>query len=337
MQVRACAIASAGRSILGMKTFDPATTPTKEVFDLLLGGVGPRPIALVSTISAAGEVNLSPFSFFNAFGGNPPTIAFSPSRRLRDNTTKHTFENLRDVPECVVQAVTYDMVQQVSLASTEYPRGVNEFDKSGLTPVPSNKVKPPRVAQSPFQMECRVAQIIELGGKPASGNLVICEVVQFHVDERLFVNGLIDPQRIDLVARMGGDFYARANGDAIFVVKKPIATRGIGYDQLPQFIRESEILSANNLGQLANVEKTPTPDEVTEIFARLLIRPENTSPEQLMQIEEYRALMRDLLHGSRADAGEWRRSCQRAAKLALESGDVEFAWAALLISVQTDS
>lgn len=316
-----------------MKTVDPASAATKEVFDLLLGGVGPRPIALVSTVSAAGDVNLSPFSFFNAFGANPPSIAFSPSRRLRDNTTKHTLENLRDVRECVVQAVTHAMVQQVSLASTEYPRGVDEFVKSGLTPLPSRLVRPPRVAQSPFQMECQVEQIIELGGKAASGNLVLCRVVLFHVDESIFTSGVIDPDKIDLVARMGGDFYARASGEAVFTVRKPVATRGIGYDQLPESFRTSEILSANNLGQLGNIEQIPSAADLESLRSSLeVVDADKHAFEQAEGAGDARLMLSHALARAATDQSEACRWCHRAARTALAADDILLAWGALLLA-----
>ena len=252
-----------------MRHINPKEASVREVFGLLQGGVAPRPIALVSTISASGEVNLSPFSFFNAFGGNPPTVAFSPSRRQRDGSIKHTYSNLMATRECVIQAVTHAMVQQVSLASTEYPEGVDEFQKTGLTPVPSELVKPPRVKESPFQMECTLKQMVPLGDGPGSGNLAICEVQRFHVAEDIFEDGVIHPDFIDLVGRNSADFYTRASGDAIFYVKKPLETRGIGYDRLPEFIRTSTVLSANNLGQLGNTERIPTEEEVTSFVADL--------------------------------------------------------------------
>jgi flavin reductase (DIM6/NTAB) family NADH-FMN oxidoreductase RutF len=198
-----------------MLHIDPKEKSVGEVFDYLLGGVAPRPIALVSTLSADGEPNLAPFSFFNAFGGNPPTVAFSPSRRRRDGTTKDTYHNLMATKECVIQVVTYEIHQQVNLASGEYEAGVDEFAKSGFTPVASDIVKPARVAESPFQMECKLKEIINLGDGPGSGNLCICEVVRFHIDERLFNDkGVIDPQLIDLVGRNSARFWTRAHGDA---------------------------------------------------------------------------------------------------------------------------
>lgn len=305
-----------------MLHFEPKDIPVKKTFDLLLGGVGPRPIALVSTISESGNVNLSPFSFFNAFGSNPPTVGFSPSRRLRDASTKHTYENLKATKECVIQAVTYSMVQQVSLASTEYAEGVDEFIKSGLTPEKSDLVKPPRVLESPFQMECRLVQMIELGGKHASGNLALCEVVKFHVREELFDGDVIHPQKIDLVARMGGDFYCRASGEAIFMVKKPVLTRGIGYDQLPKFIRESDILTANNLGQLGNIEWVPSESEVREFIARYRVS------DSQRDEKAYEVMLRQILSGNSQTDRE--RALFQVAKQALVEDEQEFAWKVLL-------
>ncbi|MCU0365413.1 MAG: flavin reductase family protein [Ignavibacteriaceae bacterium] len=214
-----------------MLHYEPKNLTVLEVHKLLLGGVAPRPIALVSTISKDGINNLSPFSFFNAFGANPPVVAFSPSRRGKDATLKDTYNNLIAVKECVIQAVTHSMVEQVSLASAEYAPDVDEFIKSGLTPIDSDIVKPKRVKESPFQMECQLMEIKSFGEGGASANLAVCEVVKFHVAEELFTNGIIDPLKIDLVARMSGDFYTRA-GSGVFVVEKPIGKKCIGYDQI---------------------------------------------------------------------------------------------------------
>jgi flavin reductase (DIM6/NTAB) family NADH-FMN oxidoreductase RutF len=248
-----------------MKEIDPAETSNPQIHKLLLGSVAPRPIAFASTIDREGQVNLSPFSFYNAFGVNPTTLIFSPSRRGRDNTTKHTLENLREVPELVLNAVTFDIVQQMSLSSTEYPEGVDEFIKSGLTPVDSLKVKPPRVKESPVQFECIVREIIETGGKAGSANLVVCEIVYAHLDEGVLgKDGLIDPDKIQLVGRMGGNNYVKAFGDALFEVPKPLTTLGIGVDGLPESIQRSSILTGNDLGQLGNVERLPTKQEIKE-------------------------------------------------------------------------
>jgi flavin reductase (DIM6/NTAB) family NADH-FMN oxidoreductase RutF len=232
---------------------------------LLLGAVAPRPIALVSTISKEGKHNLSPFSFFNIFSANPPIAIFSPAKRVRDNTSKHTLENVREVPEAVIQVVNYDMVHQTSLSSTEYPKGVNEFVKSGFTPLSSELVRPLRVKESPVQMECKVNEIVPLGDKPGSGNLVICEILLLHINESVFdVKGKIDPNKIDLVARMGADWYCRASGLSLFEVEKPLSTLGIGVDQIPEYIRLSTVLTGNNLGQLGNIEQLPTIEEILE-------------------------------------------------------------------------
>lgn len=203
-------------------TFDPKEIPVPKFHHLMLGAIAPRPIALASTIDRDGRPNLSPFSFYNAFGANPPVVIFSPSRRGRDNTTKDTYENIKEVPEVVINAVTWPIVKQVNEASAEFPRGVSEFGMSGLTPVPSDLVRPFRVKESPVQMECKVLQVIETGLGPAAGNLVICEILRIHVDPSVLdAKGRIDPQKIDLVGRMGGDWYVRASGDGLFELPKP--------------------------------------------------------------------------------------------------------------------
>lgn len=231
----------------------------------LQGAVVPRPIAFASTIDNQGNVNLSPFSFFNIFSSNPPVLVFSPSRRARDNTTKHTLENVQEVPEVVINIVNFAMVQQTSLASTEYPKGVNEFGKSGLTPEPSVKVRPPRVKESPVSFECRIKDIVPLGDQGGAGNLVICEVVLAHIsDEVLDANKQIDPFKLDAVARMGANWYCRAQGESIFEVPKPLQTMGIGVDNIPLAIRNSKVLTGNDLGLLGNVERIPSLAEVKD-------------------------------------------------------------------------
>ncbi|MEJ2593963.1 MAG: flavin reductase family protein [bacterium] len=248
-----------------MKQIDPNEISHTDLHKILLGGVAPRPIAFASTIDMDGNPNLSPFSFYNAFGVNPSTLIFSPSRRGRDNTTKHTYENLKEVPEVVLNAVTYDMVQQMSLSSTEYPRRVSEFEKSGLTPLKSVKVRPFRVKESPLQFECKVREIIETGGKAGSANLVVCEIVHLHISERIMnLHGAIDTTKLDVVGRMGGNYYVRASGDALFEVPKPLSSLGIGVDSLPESIRLSKILTGNDLGQLGNLEKMPGEEEIRE-------------------------------------------------------------------------
>jgi len=244
---------------------DPKSENTPKVFGTMLGAIGPRPIAFASTVDKDGNPNLSPFSFFNGFGANPPIVVFSPSRRVRDNTTKHTLENVKATGEVVISVVNHAIVEQMSLSSTEYGLGVDEFIKSGLTPLESQLVKPFRVKESPVSMECKVVDIVELGTEGGAGNLVICEVVMFHVHpDVLDDNGVIDQTKIDLVGRMGGDWYCRANGDALFEIEKPLRTLGIGVDQIPEDIRNSRILTGNDLGRLGNVEQIPSELDVND-------------------------------------------------------------------------
>ena len=246
-----------------MKTFDPKNMSVPEVQRLLQGGVAPRPIALASTLATDGTANLSPFSFFNILGANPPVLAFSPSRRGRDGTLKDTYNNLVTTGECVINAVTYDMVEQVSLASVEFAPETDEFVRSGLTKVDSLLVKPYGVKESPFRLECKMLKMESIGGGGASANIAICEVLMIHADDDIFTNGLIDPHKIDLVARMGGDFYCRASGGAVFEVAKPSGKNCLGYDQLPGFMLKSTIYSGNDLGAFANSTKIPTDGELT--------------------------------------------------------------------------
>jgi flavin reductase (DIM6/NTAB) family NADH-FMN oxidoreductase RutF len=242
-------------------TITPGSIKTAQLHAYLLGSVSPRPICFASTIDSDGNANLSPFSFFNVFGSNPVTLIFSPARRVRDNTIKHTLENCHETKEVVISMVNYAMVQQMSLASCEYPKGTSEFEKAGFTPVKADKVKPFLVKESPVNMECIVKQIIETGQEGGAGNLIICEMVAMHInDEVLNEAQQIDPHKIDLVARMGGDYYCRASGNAIFTVPKPNMNLGMGVDNLPVEIRTSNILTGNDLGQLANVTSTPIID-----------------------------------------------------------------------------
>ena len=246
-----------------MLEINPKDLSTKDLHGYLLSSVGPRPIALVSTIDNEGRPNLSPFSFFNVFSANPPIAIFSPARRVRNNTTKHTLQNAASTKEVVINVVSYPIVEQTSLSSTEYKEGVNEFIKSGLTPVESIQVKPYRVKESPVQMECIVKDIISLGEEGGAGNLVVCEIVKMHVSENILnEHHQIDPNKIDLVGRMGGNWYCRASNTSLFEVQKPNSKIGIGYDQLPQHIRNSDILSGNDLAKLANVESLPSMEDV---------------------------------------------------------------------------
>lgn len=239
----------------------PGEIKTGELHAYLLGAIAPRPICFASTVDEEGQPNLSPFSFFNVFGSNPPTLIFSPSRRVRDNTVKHTLENIYATKEVVINVVNYAMVQQASLSSCEYPKGTSEFEKAGFTPLASEIIRPFRVKESPVQLECVVKQVIETGNHGGAGNLVICEPVMIHInDDVLDANGKIDPQLIDLVARMGADYYCRASGNAVFEVAKPNLKLGIGVDALPWGIRNSAILTGNNLGQLGNVHEFPVID-----------------------------------------------------------------------------
>ncbi|MEZ4720544.1 MAG: flavin reductase family protein [Flavobacteriales bacterium] len=279
---------------------DPKETPTPKLHSYLLGAVGPRPIAFASTVDANGNPNLSPFSFFNVFSANPPIVIFSPARRGRDNTTKHTYENAKATMECVINVVNYDIVEQMSLASTEYPEGVNEFVKAGFTPVESELVKPFRVKESPVQMECKIKDVVELGPNGGAGNLVICEVVLMHINDSILdSDGRIDQQKIDLVGRMGGNWYTRASGSSLFEIAKPLTNLGIGVDQIPEDIRNSTILTGNNLGQLGNVESLPNETDVNDFrlteLSDLFIEFENDSPT--LEIELHKKAQEYLKHG----------------------------------------
>ncbi len=248
-----------------MLTIDPKEISTGKCHQYLLGAVGPRPIAFASTIDGQGRPNLSPFSFFNVFSANPPILVFSPARRGRDNTVKHTYLNVKETKEVVINIVNFNMVQQTSLSSTEYAEGVNEFEKAGFTMLESDLVKPYRVAESPAQFECRVIDVIELGQEGGAGNLVICEVVKMHFDESILdETGFIDQHKIDQVARMGGNWYTRANL-GMFEVPKPLSTLGIGVDAIDPEIRASRILTGNDLGKLGNIEALPSQEEI-EMF-----------------------------------------------------------------------
>jgi len=245
-----------------MISIDPKEIPTGKLHGYLLGAVAPRPIAFASTIDADGNPNLSPFSFFNVFSANPPIMIFSPARRVRGNTTKHTLENAMETKEVVINVVNYDIVHQMSLSSTEYPKGVNEFDKAGFTMLKSDIVKPFRVAESPVQFECKVTEIIHLGTEGGAGNLIVCEVVKLHINEAVLdENGAIDQHKIDLVARAGGSYYSRAK-EGFFEIPKPISTLGIGVGAIPSEIRSSIVLTGNDLGMLGNVEQLPIEQDV---------------------------------------------------------------------------
>ena len=279
-----------------MLTIDPKEVSVPKIHGYMLGAVAPRPIAFASTVDRNGNINLSPFSFFNVFSANPPIMIFSPARKGRDNTTKHTYENVKVIPEVVINIVSYAMIQQASLASTEYDQGVNEFIKSGLTAVPSQRVKPPRVGESPASFECKVNQVIELGKNGGAGNLVICEVLLAHIKEEILDSeGRIDPQKLDAVARMGGDYYCRAQGEAIFKVPKPLTTKGIGVDQIPAPIRNSKILTGNDLGMLGNVEQLPAKGSLDEVIEYADTNEVHTQAQQLLRKGKVESAWRLLL------------------------------------------
>lgn len=288
-----------------MISFDPKDLSTGKLHGYLLSAVAPRPIAFASTIDADGNPNLSPFSFFNVFSANPPILIFSPARRVRDNSVKHTLENVEATKEVVINVVNYDIVQQMSLSSTEYAKGINEFDKAGLTMLKSDKVKPFRVAESPVQFECKVNEIIKLGEEGGAGNLVICEVVKFHITEEVLDdNNTIIQEKLDLVARAGGDYYNRAK-KGFFEIPKPLLSLGIGVDAMPDEVKNSMILTGNDLGMLGNIERLPTKKEVTEF---------------LKEVSERYPNIKEMTH----------REKHKIARNYLSYGDVVSAWKLLL-------
>ena len=246
-----------------MLTLDPKELPIPKLHHYLLGSIGPRPIAFASTIDAEGNRNLAPFSFFNVFSANPPILIFSPARSGRTNTTKNTHDNVKAVAEVVINVVTYDMVHQMSLTSSPFEAGVDEFEKAGFTPIASDTIRPFRVKESPVQIESKVLEVKELGQNGGAGNLIICEVQKIHIDERVLdENQMVDQKKIDLVSRMGGNWYCRANDASMFEVDKPITTIGVGVDSLPINIRTSSQLTGNDLGILGNMQTIPTDEEI---------------------------------------------------------------------------
>jgi len=248
-----------------MLSLNPKDLPIPQLHGYLLGAVGPRPIAFASTIDEDGNANLAPFSFFNVFSANPPIMIFSPARSGRTNETKDTYNNVKKIKEVVINVVNYDIVHQMSLASSPFKPGVDEFDKAGFTKLKSETIKPFRVAESPVQFECKVNEVIELGNEGGAGNLVICEVTKIHINEAVLdENGKIDQHKIDLVSRMGGNWYCRADEKSMFEIKKPITTIGIGFDSIPSDIMKSTILTGNDLGQLGGIEELPNETDVNE-------------------------------------------------------------------------
>lgn len=274
-----------------MLSIDPKSIPTPQLHAYLLGAIGPRPIAFASTVDENGNPNLAPFSFFNVFSANPPILIFSPARAGRTNTTKDTYNNVKKVAEVVINVVCYDMVHQVSLASSPYPAGVDEFEKSGFTKLKSDMIKPFRVAESPVQFECVVNQVIELGKEGGAGNLIICEVKKIHINENVLdAEGKIDQHKIDLVSRMGGNWYCRSDKNSMFEIAKPVTTCGIGMDNVPKDILSSKIFSKNDLGQLAGIEALPNETDVNEYklleLSELFVSLENNQNELELQLHE---------------------------------------------------
>ena len=291
-------------------SFDPTEINPGKLHAYLLGGVAPRPIAFASTVDSLGNVNLAPFSYFNVFSANPPVLIFSPARRGRDNTTKHTYENVLDVPEVVVNMVDFETVHACSLASTEYAKGVNEFQKSGLTEVASDLIKPPRVLESPASFECKVLRVDSFGDNPGAGQLVVCEIIKMHFrNDILNSESVPDPEKIDLVGRCGGNYYVRASGDALFEVPKPLANLGIGVDNISEDIRLSTVLTGRHLAMLGNIEVLPDETDVNDY--------------KLMELSEIFLELQD--DGSALEL----KLHEHAANL-LDNGDVNGAWKTLL-------
>jgi len=294
-----------------MKTINPKEISVGEFHAYLLGAVTPRPIAFASTIDKQGNVNLSPFSFFNAFSANPPILVFSPARRVRNNTTKDTLDNVIEHPEVVINIVNYAMAEQTSLSSTEYEKGVNEFVKSGLTEVSSDVVKPPRVGESPVSFECKVNDVIPLGDEGGAGHLVICEILLAHFSEDILdESNKIDPYKLDVIARMGGSWYTRVNGDSLFEIPKPVGRKGIGVDNIDESIRFSNVLSGNDLGRLGNIEELPSRDAIQEF------RSTSEIADIFQKYLENKESLKIAIH--------------KLAKQFLQEVDVEKAWLTLL-------
>jgi flavin reductase (DIM6/NTAB) family NADH-FMN oxidoreductase RutF len=291
-------------------SFTPSELSPKKLHSFLLGGISPRPIAFASTVDSEGRVNLAPFSYFNVFSANPPILIFSPARRGRDNSTKHTLDNVLSVPEVVVNLVDYNLVHACSLASTDYPAGINEFDKAGLTEMPSDTIAPPRVLESPVSFECKVIRVDSFGEKPGAGNLVVCEINRIHFrDDVLNAEGLPDANLLDLVGRCGGSHYVRASGEALFKIPKPIANLGIGVDNIPKDIRLSSVLTGRHLAMLGNIESLPDETDVNEY--------------KLMELSE--------IYLDYSDDGEkLEKELHIHSARLLDSGNVNEAWKTLL-------
>ncbi len=293
-----------------MLTLDPKELPIPKLHGYLLGAIGPRPIAFASTVDENGVNNLSPFSFFNVFSAAPPILIFSPARNGRTNTTKDTYNNVKKVPEVVINIVNMDILHQMSLSSSPFTPEVDEFVKSGLTPIPSETIRPMRVKEAPVQFECKVNQVIELGDQGGAGNLVICEVTKIHIHEDILgADGMIDQKKINLVARMGGNWYCHANEHSMFEITKPITTVGIGFDQLPEDIRNSPVLNMNELAQLAGITELPNETDVNEY--------------KLLELSDIFVTLED-------EPAKLERALHERAKSLIANNDIEGAWMTLL-------
>jgi flavin reductase (DIM6/NTAB) family NADH-FMN oxidoreductase RutF len=269
-----------------MSRIIPGEIPTKDLHQFLLGSVSPRPIAFVSTVDKDGNDNLAPYSFFNAFSSNPPVLVFSSNRRVATNTTKDTLHNIQETGECVINAVSYDIVRQMAITSVEFDAQESEFVKSGLTPIPSDFVKPKRVKESPVNMECKVREVVTLGQYGGAGHLIICEVLCMHIDDRVIVDGRIDPHKIDLMGRMGRAYYVRASGDAIHTIIQPVTKMVIGYNALPEVAKKSNQLTANDIGLLSGNFKLPTEEDIENLRSELSAAGQNMSEKHLTDLAQ---------------------------------------------------
>jgi flavin reductase (DIM6/NTAB) family NADH-FMN oxidoreductase RutF len=293
-----------------MLTLDPKELPIPKLHGYLLGAIGPRPIAFASTVDENGVNNLSPFSFFNVFSAAPPILIFSPARNGRTNTTKDTYNNVKKVPEVVINIVNMDILHQMSLSSSPFAPEVDEFVKAGLTAIPSETIRPMRVKEAPVQFECKVNQVIELGDQGGAGNLVICEVTKIHIHEEILgADGMIDQKKINLVARMGGNWYCHANEHSMFEITKPITTVGIGFDQLPDDIRNSTVLDTNDLAQLAGITELPNETDVNEY--------------KLLELSDIFVTLED-------EPAKLEKALHDRAKTLIANNDIEGAWKTLL-------
>lgn len=292
-----------------MRVVDPGTLPTSELHQILVSTIAPRPIAFVSSVSEDGVANLAPYSFFNVFSSNPPTAVFSSNRAGKEALKKDTLENVEATRECVINVVTHEILWQMALSSKNFPKGVNEFEKTGLTPLPSDKVKAPRVKESPVQFECSVRDIYPLGEGGGAGNLVICDILRIHLNEKIFDrDGKIDPQKLDLMGRMGRAFYNRASGENVFPLYMPRNPLGIGFDMLPDHIKNSTILTGNDLGRLAAMEEVPSPDQMISLESEVMNALAGNVQDRQFRLHTY-------------------------AKELIQQGEVEKAWQVLNVEI----